>query len=367
MNILIVGPIYHHHIQNFVSGIKKQKEWYISGFNTTPDNGDNNHSDFDDIINPPNVGFSSIIRRSWNYILSIWYFSKCISKKDIIQFQYIRHNILPLVILTKLFGKKISCFVWGSDFLRASKNQRKVLGFIFRMSDSVVCDSLGLLRELRYYYPFIAHRSECLNFGSIIVDKIHYSSSSKEICKKELFDEEFDNVIMCGYNASSGQNHLPMVDSIKEIEGNNLYIFPFTYGRDENYVNKVKDQLANSQKSYLTLDSFIDDDNWVKYIKASDIFIHMQKSDSFSSTISEHLVEGNILINAEWLKYKEFDRNGIFILEANIENLSSILKAAIDNIGELKRKAESNKNKIFDMKSLESTIANEWIPYFENL
>ena len=141
-----------------------------------------------------------------------------------------------------------------------------------------------------------------------------------------------------------------------------------TYGvTNQDNKQKVIDLLKSLNVDFLLLDQFLSEEEWANYILSTDIFIHMQVSDAFSSSITEHLLLGHVLINGSWLHYKDLDDNGVYYILSDFENLEQNVKKASDVNKDLQVKLEANKDKIVKMKSLNYCIKNYWIPYFENL
>lgn len=365
--IIVVGPITHHHICNFVGKLKAIKpEYELFGV----DNMGSLRAEtpFDHVIFPKRYNSNGLISRILAFINLILAFNRIYrsGKIDIVQFQYVNKSTYPLCVLAKLHKSRVNCFVWGSDFLRASDRLKRSLSRAFMLADTVVADSDYLVDSLKKYYISQSDKIFKASFGSIIVDKIYESKVDKNEHLTALnIPLSYDCVIMCGYNASPAQNHDDIINAIKNNPGNNLWIFPMTYGNQGNYLSRIKKELSSINGSIIVLDSFIDDDMWVHYIMATDIFIHIQNSDSFSSTLAEHLIAGNVIINGEWLEYKEFKDNKIFYRTTSKEGLSGVLKDTILNINELRQKCKANVLPMYNEKSLRRTIESNWIPLFE--
>ncbi len=369
--ITIFGLINSQHISNFAFTIKKYSDYKFYGINKTPvfvsgeEYQEQAKETFDQIYNLPlsQIKIIDVIRRSLFAVISI---IKCAKRSDIVQFHYISPFVLPLAIVVKLCSKaKISSFIYGSDFLRASMIGSWCIAKVFSLSNSIVCDSSNVLEGLKRRYPKYQSRMCCCYFGSPIIDRLLVA---KKNSKKQLLFAGPKKIIMCGYNGGKEQQHIRIINSLRNVAKDFIWVFPMTYGvTNQDNKQKVIDLLKNLNVEYVLLDRFLTEEEWINYILATDIFIHMQVSDAFSSSIAEHLLLGHILINGSWLKYKDLDDNGVFYIKSDFESLEKNLAFCMDNYAELEPKLKSNKEIIVKMKSLDYCIKNYWIPYFNDL
>jgi hypothetical protein len=370
--ITIFGLIYSQHVCNFASTIKKYSDYRFLGLNKKENivQGDEYYNQsketFDEIYDLPRSRFHILdyLQRS---ILSVYAIAKLARKSDIVQFHYISRFVLPLAIVVKIFSRaKISSFIYGSDFLRANKIDEWFIAKTFALSDSIVCDSTNVLDGLKERFPkYRSIMCRCY-FGSPIIDSLIKRKDNNTFKK----DEKDRKTIMCGYNGAKGQQHIKIIDSLENVAKNYYWIFPMTYSIDDDaheYIEKVRNYAEEKGLNYIILDSFLSEDEWIKYLQSTDVFIHMQVSDAFSSAISEHLLLGHILINGSWLPYKDLDDNGVFYISSNFEDLEQKLTDVIKRYSSLEESLKDNKDKIVRMKSLDYCIKNYWIPYFKDL
>jgi hypothetical protein len=65
---------------------------------------------------------------------------------------------------------------------------------------------------------------------------------------------------------------------------------------------------------------------------ASDVFIHVQKTDASSSSVKEFILAGALVFNGAWLSYPEIEIHGVpYIPVDNINDLSVKIKYCYDN------------------------------------
>lgn len=369
--ITIFGAMYSQHVSNFVYMLKKYADYQFYGVNKKPNYilGEEYYKQaqkaFDDIYELPQskIWIKDIIQRSLLACVGVFKYSR---KTDIVQFHAITPFVLPLAIIVKFFSKaKISSFIYGSEFLRAN-----IIGFwcidkVFAISDSIVCDSTFVLEKLKKHYPRYEVKMRCCYFGSSIIDKLIEIEKDSNINR---INSNNKKVIMCGYNGTKGQQHLKIISSIENVAKDFYWVFPMTYYNDDKkYIEEIRNLADDKGLDYIILDTFLTEEEWASYIFSTDIFIHMQLSDAFSSSISEHLLLGHILINGSWLSYKDLDNHGVFYISSDFESLDDNIRMCVDNYKEYEPKLKSNKEKIIKLKSLDYGIKNYWIPYFENL
>ncbi len=362
MKLLFVGITNHHHIQNFSKSIKKNLGYEIYAINTNP-NYINNKGEEGLFFKEYTVRrFKSRIRDFFSKVFSpIKIMFSLKEHIDIVQFHLVSLYTLPLAIIAKAKGMNVSCFVWGSEFLRANWPMKCYFFFVFMISDSVVCDSAALCDKLCKAYALIKKRFCCVQFGSSVIDNL--LESEMPIVKKE--NERI--CVMCGYNGSEDQKHIKIMEVLQPLHNNLSLIIPMTYACGDDYRNMVRKSAEDNKFEYEVLDHFIEGEEWENYLRKTDIFIHMQSSDSFSSSVAEHLLLKHIVINADWLVYDDLDYEKVFYIRANFDNLLEKVQDAIKNRNEYIKKCEYNQERIIKLKSLNYCVNNYWKPYFESL
>jgi len=257
----------------------------------------------------------------------------------------------------------VSSFVYGSDFLGASKIKLRYLEYVFRYSDSIVCDSSTVLYHLKKDYSRYKDKIECCFFGSIIIDKL---LEKNDISFKHRIETN-KKILMCGYNGSLQQQHIKIIKSLHNIARQFFWIVPMTYAGTEEYKNEIKECLESYKLEYLILDTFLTEEAWINYLYMTDIFIHMQTTDAFSAALSEQLLLGHIVINGEWLPYKDFDDNNVFYFKSNFNKLELDVSSILNNYESYVPELKNNRGRIEKIKGLKYCISNYWIPYFNRI
>ncbi len=365
MKLLIFGTLNHQHIQNFAKSLKRELGYSLIGVNNNSNIRAQFEAETSEIfdIHYNVTRLNNPLDVICKFISSIICFCKgCSNKVDIVQFHFVSFYVLPLLLIAKKKQIKTSVFVYGSDMLRSGGFYHKYCDLVFNVADSVVCDSTTLCEKLKSKYLDKNDKIECVLFGSVIIDKLAELNLPKESYKIELNLPLNRTIVMCGYNGSRAQNHLRIIDSLKSFSNNIYFVVPMTYSGSDEYINQVDSRLKELNFQYIILTSFIDDFTWCKYTKATDIFIHMQDTDAFSSSLAEHLFVNNGVINAEWLQYKDLSDNDIYYSSANFSNLNSVF----ENV-KAQPRIYDNSDSIFRLKSLKYCIRNYWSKYFDRL
>lgn len=368
--ILMVGEIGHQHLKVFTSYLKLASDYIICGFDLAPEKSEVRSLDsvYACTSSFRRCNFHTpVIRAMINYIRCILAFSRLKKEKCIVQFHFISRYTLPLLLLSKIKGYTTSSFVYGSDYMRSNRIKKYYLFLVFRLSDSIVCDSAYMKKQMERDYPFIKKKTDKLNFGSQIIDALSEEKQNIATARERCHIPSFiERVIMCGYNASSGQQHKEIIRLMPLFGERILWIFPMTYNGTSGYILEVQSLLEQTQCQYRLLTDFIPDKEWIYLIMATDIFIHIQISDAFSSSLAEHLLAGNIVINGEWLQYEELKEDNIFYLPTSLEKLEDNLRDSIASYTSLRNMCAFNKEKIRKLKSWKINIPY-WVNYFERL
>lgn len=361
MRLLFVGITNHHHIQNFAKSIKKNLGYELYAINTNPlyINNEGEQGLFEKHLEVPR--YNSHLKDFISKIFSpIKIMSSFKEKIDVVQFHLVSLYTLPLAIIARIKKMKVSCFVWGSEFLRANKLMKLYFNMVFKISHSVVCDSTALCEKLQATYPQIADRISFVQFGSAVIDNL-LEASRIEKCSKGK------TVVMCGYNGSRDQKQIEIIEALEPLRNQLYLIFPMTYACGDEYRKEVREKAEKDGFEFDLLDHFIEGEEWEEKLIDTDIFIHMQSTDSFSSSVAEHLLLGNIVVNGEWLEYEDLDKENVFYLKSNFNTLCEIVDDCIKNKNKYNDLCVVNKDKIVKMKSLNYCVNHYWKNYFEDL
>jgi glycosyltransferase involved in cell wall biosynthesis len=196
-------------------------------------------------------------------------------------------------------------------------------------------------------------------------------NSSKADNKKSLNISGDTLVVTCGNNASQGNQHIKIINSIEtvihKLPDNILFLFPFTYGCVRKYLLKVKDVLEKSNLNYRILTDYLGDYKIAQLRKASDIFIYLPISDQLSGSMQECLYAGNIVLTGDWLPYRILEEQGIFMLKiSSVDEVGEKLIYLLNHLKKLKKSCKGNSQIIWNLSSWDKNIDN-WIQMYIEL
>lgn len=341
--ILIIGNRFDKHLTRFIMGLRRLNIKYsIDILDASMRNGESDYDCLYDTVYVVKHTLPAFLYKIPGVSLLCKYydsrkaFNAISSKYGVISIQYVTLLACILASSLKRVQAKVITAPWGSDVYRMPWSRKWLTRKVFDYSDYVTAmpyTKFGEDIKRIFHVP----ESKCvpLCFGSDVLDKISESCITKEDAKQQLFGDSQCYVIVCGYNASSAQNHIKIVECItsvkSELPSNTLIVLPMTYAKEASYMNKVKSALEETGINYTVLNEYLSDEDIVKLRKATDLFIHMQTTDAYSSTLHEYLLCGTCVINADWLRYPELERDGCPYLLADFSNLYNVILKCLRN------------------------------------
>jgi hypothetical protein len=290
------------------------------------------------------------------------------------------YDIIHIHFLAPFYGQvsneirekctKLAVTIWGSDFYRTTKEDKKYQEKIIEIADNINFGNENTLKEFDDFYNnrYNQKLSVC-RFGLIQLDYIkEFMKEGKDKIKEELKCPQNSILVTCGHNASPAQNHILLIDSLirlkDKIPERCYFLFPMTYG-DGTIVSKVSEKLSESGLKYMILDEFLSDEDVAKLRVVSDIMIHVQTTDQLSGSMQEYLYAGNVVIAGSWLPYEIFKNKEVYLLEVDrVEDVGEKVIYAIENLEKLVVNCEGNKDKIWNMTSWEKAI-DTWESIYE--
>lgn len=363
--ILFVGPVTHHHLLRFTTNIFRYSNLLVDGLLVNYLQTLN--SPYNQFFNPffEKRFFKSI--KNPIIFFRLVYIIFRMKKYDVVQFHFFSKVYLLLLPLLFFKGRFFSIFIWGSDFYRSSFWDKFALRCFFCCVNEVICDSDLMCSDLKKFAPSIRFKIKCLSFGSDILDIMKNAPVTKLEAKDKLSIKKEDIVIVVGYNLSQRQNHLDVIKNIPKLNDFSLcWVFPVSYGGSKEYRDKLIKELTKLNCNYKLIDTFLSDEEISVLRYASDIFIHIQDSDAFSSSITESLYARAILLNGEWIKYNELDNNNVYYIKVGKDNLMSKLEFVLSNFDIEYEKTVNNPSKVWALKSWESNI-KYWIDNYNRI
>lgn len=335
--VLIIGNSHDKHLTRFIKGIRTINVDYCIDILDVSMRQDicKNKELYNQVFvvrrTFPNYAYKlPVVCKYFKYIDTVRAFNSIACNYKLISIQFLTIQAGFLFNVLKKHGAKLIVTPWGSDIYRIGRIQQWFTKRLINKADYVtLMPNSKFGDDVKAQYSVPENKCIPLCLGSDVLDKIILDSKTKEVCKEALLGTSENFCIVVGYNASSAQNHLKIIDALRQIKeklpSNTVLLFPMTYAKEESYLEQVQSSLENLGVKYRIFDSYLSDKEVVNLRKSTDLFIHMQVSDAYSSSLQETLICGQKVINAKWLRYKELEQFGVPYRLATFDNLSSII------------------------------------------
>lgn len=258
--------------------------------------------------------------------------------------------------------------VGGSDIYRTGNFIHFMQKRLLKRADWITAESPQVLNDLwkimKNTYPEVSHSIN--RFGIPVLETINEEPVTDK--KRELKRRHIDEnriIITCGHNAKEQHQHLEMIDAINrlsvDIRKKLHLVLPLTYPEGkENYIRKIREKMENQGYEYTLITEFMDEHESAIWAQIADIMIHVQTTDSLSSSMLEYMYGGSIVVAGKWLPYENLKERGIFFLTVNeVADLTACLKDCLDNIQVMKDKCRANRKLIWEMSSWDA-VSKEW-------
>lgn len=333
MKVLVIGNRFHQFVYNYVNAIKNNSEGgeFVVDVLSQECADVTFQSDYVyDTIYALKMSFILRKNRFVRILTQQFLFRKYIrtlTNYDIVHIHYVENIIVrDVAYFSKHVKGKLIVSLWGSDFLRASDNQRKQLAVLLERADKITIASETVTQMFREYYRECSFLSKLVlcRFGLEPLEKIIpiLESGDKTGSSKSLFGLSKDKIVVTiGYNASRLQHHIEIIENINEFSSladfkdKIEFLLPLTYPVDEVYVNEIREYVKQSKFNFVIVTDFLSDDKIAHLRIASDVFIQLQPTDMLSGSMLEHLSTGNIVITGSWLPYDCLNDWNIFLFK----------------------------------------------------
>lgn len=274
-----------------------------------------------------------------------------------------------LSFLISAMGKKVVVTFWGSDLLRIDSKKAMKIEPIIKKADIINLPSDDLKEKFEYYFHgryLCKETTACFGSPAFQYIKEIKDHGEKNQCKKWLGAEEDTITVAIGYNGSDAQQHLKIICSLKKqaekFKDRITILIHLGYGFSEDYVEQIEEMLSDGCMKYILLKEMMPLEDVAKLRSATDIMIHGQTTDALSGSIREAVFAGAVLINPEWIKYREFERLGIEYIEySSFDELSDVLEKIINK--EIVINTEKNAELMFSEYSWDS-VYEDWMRIF---
>ncbi len=267
--------------------------------------------------------------------------------------------------------------VGGSDLYHFSSQMltRIFQKRIIRHSDWISSENI---QTRNYFYKVYGEKYRNIEhsicrFGVDILDYIRQFKQKGEMPRTISTTFPKDKIIvLCGTNASENHQHFAIIDAIssmgKEQMGKCHFVFPMTYpSGKEAYIKEVSMRIAQVTNSFTVLTKYMDVWEMAELAMASDIMIHVQKTDQLSSVMLSHMYNGNVVLAGSWLPYDTLKEKNVFFLRIDeMAELSLNLEKVVNKIDFYKEKCGRNADIVYQLSSWEAA-SKEWMKVYTSL
>lgn len=306
------------------------------------------------------------------YLLKTLYAFSKEEKFDYLHVHYVNNRKLIAVNAVKRYVKKIIITFWGSDLLRKDRNELNKMSKYLENANKITVGSNEMKKFFINNFPEkISNKISVVRFGVNGLSAIYNMQTSQSDIKVNWGIPNEKYVFTIGYNGSEQQNHIRVLNELKNIPENlrnNIYlILPMTYGLNEDYYKKIKTLIEDIGCEYLLLLDYMDTDEIAKLCNITDVFVHAQKTDAFSASVQEYLCAGKLLINPSWITYDELINNHVFYWEfKTYDELKTKIEHFISSgLTDDEEKFLNNNKQIMFMLSSWDSLRHKWLELYK--
>lgn len=274
-------------------------------------------------------------------------------------------------------NSKIICSFWGSDlYRRNSKEDVFYVKLALQKTSAITVHTAEMMQDLLNKYdikikPKIHLARKPPN--TKVFDYILTITQQDIRNLKVKLGIPFENkIITVGYNAFEENNHLEILKCLykirKSIRSKITIILPLSYGRKEEYLQKLKNEADRYIDMHIVFyNDFLNSKDLALLRKISNIQIQMPVSDALSHSITEVLFTGNNVIAGSWLPYQFYDRIGVKLYF--IEQFSDIPKKVIELINQNKKTKSEIRSiqNIITENFCSKTTVKPWVSLYKKL
>lgn len=257
---------------------------------------------------------------------------------DLVNFHFVPRNAYDYVKICHEYDTKVMLTPLGSDVLRVSHFYVSNLIKAFAECDYVSANTLtGFTQKLKDRYHVSDEKIVNLGYGSETISSM--IDMKGKYSRQQLVDMlhlPFSMFyIACGYTASIAQHHDLILDALyknKEyLPKDYCILIPLTYGPDkELLIKELPERCEKYGLKYQLLTDYLDNNQVAALRLITDLFIHIQPTDCYNSSLQEFLLAGTQCINGRWLDYPSLERHGYpYIICQSLETLDETIQSIL--------------------------------------
>lgn len=260
---------------------------------------------------------------------------------DVVHIHYLHRSSLLLYRIFRYRIKKLILSYWGDDVLipmeKEVKAQKKCLPYADAITVTVQHSKDVFQNRFGQSYNDRLHVVHFPNGGVCIIRDL-LKKMSKLDCRRFFDIPDGKICIVCGYSSDEDQKQDICMEEISllsdEIKKHIHVILPMQYGAgNQNYKNRVLEMAQKSGCSYQILTEYVPHEVNAKLCIATDVYINVRKSDASSNFMKEELYAGAVMIQGDWLIYKELENAGERIVKIQKMNeIHEVLEKMVPKI-----------------------------------
>ena len=230
---------------------------------------------------------------------------------DVIHVHYVIPSTL-VYLFAFWFGARVRILTfWGSDILRESDSNRKLLTPFLIMASTI---TFMIQTQKQFFCNRYGNRYDrkikIIDFGNALLDVIDdiRAEYSKTDCKQEFGFRNDKITIHIGYNKDEEQQHIKILEQLCLLPQHILkkiqIVFPWGYGKNVNedmYISIIENMLEAYDIDFVFVKSFLQGEELAKFRMSCDIFLYGQISDAMSASPLEYVYSGGLFLCPDWL------------------------------------------------------------------
>lgn len=291
-------------------------------------------------------------------------------KYDVIHMFFLHIGYSKSIDILQKLAPRLILSIFGSELYRSPELVLKRLQNLVNASQLVTAANESTLSDFKNRFGVSEDRTRICRFGLAPLDtikKVAHLSREEHRKKAGLPVDAF--IITCGYNASPGQQHEAIIDSLARVKSqlpaNYLLVFPVAMGGNEERINMIEAKLKSVGFNHKFIRNFLPENDLAHFRCATDVMIQIQKTDQLSGAMQEHLFAGCAVITGSWLPYSVFDAAGVVYRKVNNpievgEKTAEVCRTYTD----LKSRLHVNEGIIWNLSSWEK-CADSWISLYK--
>lgn len=290
---------------------------------------------------------------------------KRIGKKyDVVHMFFMHVGYTRSMRLLDEIASKFVVSVFGSELYRSPELILKELEPLASMADHVTAANAKTLSDFCQRFRISESKTSIRRFGLKPLDAIvEQKSAGLAEHKAAAGLPENSFVITCGYNASAGQQHEAIIESLGKVKNqlpnNYLLVFPLAMG-DTSRIELIRTRLNAQGLKYHFIEKYLPDEQLAHFRAASDIMIQVQTTDQLAGAMQEHICAGSLVITGDWLPYGIFDEIGIQYWKVNkSEQVGEKVIELLADLSHNRSRVSGNMERIVNLSSWKKNV-KDW-------